>query len=117
MVGDAGGSHDVRVMRRQTYIGDYVSGGAAAAAVLSLPINSRLVAAVQTHAGARCHESANLLSNYYLSADVYRRRLGRGDPTAADAAWRTLKQAEVRLREFLTGAFDPVGHRGGALAS
>ena len=41
-------------------------------------VNTRLVAAVQTRSGARCHESANLLSAYYTCADVYRRRLGRG---------------------------------------
>jgi hypothetical protein len=104
-------------MRRQLHSGEIGCEATAACAVLSLPINSRLVAAVQTHAGARCHETANLLSNYYLSADVYRRRLGRGDRTAADAAWRTLKQAEVRLREFLTDGFD-VSRRGcAALAS
>ena len=116
MVGGGGGLHDVPVMQRQVIIGEYGSDGMATA-VLSLPINSRLVAAVQTHAGARCHETANLLSNYYLSADVYRRRLGRGDRTAADAAFQTLKQAEVRLRQFLTGAFDPAGHGCAALAS
>ena len=65
-------------------------------------VNTRLVAAVQTRSGARCHESANLLSAYYMCADVYRSRLGRGDVSAADAARQTLKQVEVRLREFLT---------------
>jgi hypothetical protein len=115
MVGAGGGLHDVPVMQRQAIIGEYGS-EETATAILSLPINSRLVAAVQTHAGARCHESANLLSNYYLSADVYRRRLGRGDRTAADAAWLTLKQAEIRLREFLTDGFYPSGRGCAALA-
>jgi hypothetical protein len=71
-------------------------------------VNTRLVAAVQSRAGSRCHESANLLHTYYLCADVYRSRASRGgSPAAVDAAWRTLKQAEVRLREFLTPLHDP----------
>jgi hypothetical protein len=80
-----------------------------AAAAVSSPVNTRLVAAVQTRAGARCHQSANLLSAYYLSADVYRKRCGRGDDAAASAAWRTFKQAEIQLRHFLTDLFDPCG--------
>jgi hypothetical protein len=65
-------------------------------------VNTRLVAAVQSRAGARCHESANLLHTYYLCADVYRSRARRGDDAAAvDAAWQMLKRAEVRIREFL----------------
>jgi hypothetical protein len=39
---------------------------------------------------------------YYMCADLYRKRLGCGDAGAVDAALRTLKQVEVRLREFLT---------------
>lgn len=77
------------------------------APVMSSPVNTRLVAAVQTHAGARCHVSANLLSAYYLSADVYRKRCGRGDEAAVNSAWRTFKEAEIRLRHFLTDLFDP----------
>ena len=74
-------------------------------------VNTRLVAAVQTRSGARCHESANLLSAYYMCADVYQRRVGRGDVSAADAARQTLKQVEVRLREFLTFSAGGYGTR------
>ena len=66
-------------------------------------VNTRLVAAVQTRSGARCHESANLLQTYYMCADVYRKRVGRGaGADAVDAARRRMQQIEVRLREFLT---------------
>ena len=74
--------------------------------VVPLPVNTRLVAAVQNNARAHCHRSANLLSAYYLSADVYRKRMTRGDRLAAEAAWGTVKQAERALREFLTSLFD-----------
>lgn len=83
-----------------------VAGAAAAAPV----VNTRLVAAVQARAGARCHQSANLLSTYYLCADVYRMRMGRGDASSSAEAWRTLKQAEQRLREFLTGSVERTCH-------
>jgi hypothetical protein len=64
--------------------------------------NTRLVAAVQTKAGAHCHESANLLQAYYFCADVYRVQLRNNDAVAAEAARRSVQQAEVRLRRFLT---------------
>jgi hypothetical protein len=71
---------------------------------LPLPsqMNTRLVAAVQSRAGARCHTSANLLQCYYFCAEVYRVQLRNNDPVATEAARRGMQQAEVRLREFLT---------------
>jgi hypothetical protein len=72
-------------------------------------LNTRLVAAVQARAGMRCHVSANLLSTYYLCADVYRSRTRNGDASAATDAWRTLKHAEQRLRAFLTAPFEEPG--------
>jgi hypothetical protein len=71
---------------------------------LSFPsqMNTRLVAAVQSRAGARCHTSANLLQCYYFCAEVYRVQLRNNDPVAAEAARRSMQRAEVRLREFLT---------------
>jgi hypothetical protein len=65
-------------------------------------VNTRLIAAVQNHAGAHCHTSANLLQCYYFCAEVYRVQLRNNDPTAAEAARRGVQRAEVRLREFLT---------------
>jgi hypothetical protein len=64
--------------------------------------NTRLIAAVQTKAGARCHESANLLQAYYFRADVYRMQLRNKDAVAAEAARRSVQQAEVLLRKFLS---------------
>ena len=64
--------------------------------------NTRLIAAVQTKAGARCHESANLVQAYYFRADVYRMQLRNKDAAAAEAARRSVQEVEVRLRKFLT---------------
>ena len=70
-------------------------------------LNTRLVAAVQTSAGAHCHESANLLQAYYFRAEVYRMQLRNRNSTAAEAARRNVHQAEVRLRQFLTSLLWP----------
>ena len=64
-------------------------------------VDTRLVAAVQGGAGARCHEAANLLQTYYNCAEVYRVRLQRS-AERAQQAWCVLQQAKVRLRQFLT---------------
>jgi len=71
---------------------------------LPLPsqMNTRLVAAVQSRAGARCHTSANLLQCYYFCAEVYRVQLRNNGPVAAEPARRGMQRAEARLREFLT---------------
>jgi hypothetical protein len=70
-------------------------------------LNTRLVAAVQTRAGAHCHESANLLQAYYFRADVYRAKLRNKGAVAAEAARRNVQQAEARLRQFLTNQLWP----------
>jgi hypothetical protein len=64
-------------------------------------LDTRLIAAVQNSAGARCHRSANLLYSYYLCADVYRSRLRHGDADASNAARQRFQESENRLREFL----------------
>ena len=64
-------------------------------------VDTRLVAAVQGGAGARCHEAANLLQTYYNCAEVYRVRQQR-NAERAQQAWCVLQQAKVRLRQFLT---------------
>jgi hypothetical protein len=71
-------------------------------AAASVSLDSRLIAAVQTRAGARCHRSANLLHGYYMSADAYRLKLRTGDAAAADYARRRMQLSEDRLREFLS---------------
>lgn len=64
-------------------------------------VDTRLIAAVQGGAGARCHEAANLLQAYYNCAQVYRLRLQRRKEQAQEA-WSTLQQARTRLRKFLS---------------
>src|SRR3712207_2218326 len=75
---------------------------AAFSAAATVSLDTRLIAAVQTRAGARCHRSANLISAYYVSADAYRAKLRNGDATGADNARRRLQLSEDRLREFLS---------------
>jgi hypothetical protein len=65
-------------------------------------LDTRLVAAVQAAAGARCHEAANLLQTYYMSTEAYRVTSRQGNSPAAAAEARALCQAaKVRLRDFL----------------
>jgi hypothetical protein len=61
----------------------------------------RLIAAVQRHAGARCHESANLLHCYGLCAESYRQIVDQHDEAESRPALASLKQSEVNLRRFL----------------
>jgi len=67
-------------------------------------LDTRLIAAVQSRAGARCHRSANLIHSYYLCADVYRSRLRQGNADASMAARQRFQDIENRLREFLFAA-------------
>ena len=64
-------------------------------------IDTRLVAAVQTNAGARSHESGNLLQYYYLAACVYEIAFSRHDGQDADCASQAFEESEVALRRFL----------------
>jgi hypothetical protein len=65
-------------------------------------LDTRLVAAVQAAAGARCHEAASLVQAYYFSSEACRRLASghRGGATAAEAR-RRMTEAKVRLRDFL----------------
>jgi hypothetical protein len=65
-------------------------------------VDTRLVAAVQAAAGARCHEAAGLVQAYYFSAEACR-RLASGGRRGGDAAHaqRLFQAAKVRLRDFL----------------
>ena len=65
--------------------------------------DTRLAAAVQAAAGRRCHQAANLLHAYYLSAALCRQLEAAGgvDAIAALEASQLLQAAKVRLREFL----------------
>jgi hypothetical protein len=75
--------------------------GSLAASPFALQLDTRLIAAVQSRAGARCHQSGNLLHSYYLCADLCRCRIKRGDAEASKAAWKRFLEIENRLREFL----------------
>jgi hypothetical protein len=66
-----------------------------------LRLDTQLIAAVQTRAGARVHESAGLLNAYRLSVDCYRLMLRKGDARATAEARVSCDQSEVRLRRFL----------------
>ncbi|MEZ0268384.1 MAG: hypothetical protein ACAI43_26955 [Phycisphaerae bacterium] len=64
-------------------------------------IDTRLVAAVQAAAGARCHEAAGLLQSYLLWARIYRTAQDTRAPDEAEVG-ETFRQTKVRLRAFLT---------------
>lgn len=64
-------------------------------------IDRQLIAAVQINAGAHCHQSANLLNYYYLSAESYQRAVTRKDEEEAQCALKSLEDSEVNLRKFL----------------
>lgn len=60
-----------------------------------------LIAAVQSHAGARCHESASLLNAYHLSALAYQASMKRQDRETAMSMLEIFQEAERKLRAFL----------------
>jgi hypothetical protein len=59
-------------------------------------IDSKLIAAVQANAGAQCHEAANLVQAYLLSADLYQDALHK-----ERAACDFHDDTELHLRKFL----------------
>jgi hypothetical protein len=71
---------------------------AAAAELSAFNLDLRLVAKVQAHAGAQCHEAAGLLFAYNLCADVLR---DAADASEARDARASLDRAERELRQFL----------------
>jgi hypothetical protein len=71
---------------------------APAAELSAFNLDRKLVANVQAHAGARCHEAAGLLFAYHLSAEVLRDAGGTSEALEAQAS---LDRAERELRRFL----------------
>jgi hypothetical protein len=67
----------------------------------SYNVDAQLVAAVQINAGARCHESASLLSSYHCCAELYRRAVDRRNEHKIATASKLLEDAERNLRKFL----------------
>ena len=63
-------------------------------------LDLRLIANVQAHAGAQCHEAAGLLFAYHLCAEVCRDAIATAHAPAADAQ-ASLERAEAELRRFL----------------
>jgi hypothetical protein len=71
---------------------------APAAELSQFNLDLRLVANVQAHAGAQCHEAAGLLFAYHLCVDLCRDAIGTPDALDAQAS---LNRAEAELRQFL----------------
>jgi hypothetical protein len=67
-------------------------------------IDTRLVAAVQTRAGAKVHEAAGLLNGYYLWSDVLAQAARSHDESTLDLALPQVCAARRRLRQFLSSA-------------
>jgi hypothetical protein len=64
-------------------------------------LDTRLIAAVQSRAGGRVHEAANLLQAYYGWNDELAAACATGDADAVAEAERAFRSAAVRLRQFL----------------
>lgn len=65
-------------------------------------VDSRLLAAVQARAGARCHEAAGLSQSYVSWAHCLHLAARRGDATALEHARRQVAEARAQLRRFLS---------------
>jgi len=63
--------------------------------------NTRLIAAVQNGAGARCHEAANYLAMYKLYAHMHHAAITQNQTAKADLAARQMRQSEQALRQLL----------------
>ena len=61
----------------------------------------QLIADVQTHAGARCHESASLIQCYEFCAILYQESLGDNDSAETRELADDLQRSEAELRRFL----------------
>lgn len=72
---------------------------------VQLAVDTRLVAAVQRGAGARCHESANLLQAYYFCVQEYQRAARERDVVGLVELWTILQDAKAQMRSFLTKQF------------
>ena len=64
-------------------------------------IDTRLISAVQTRAGARVHEAAGLLNGYFLWARLLARAERLHDQRMIETALPQVRKAKVRLRRFL----------------
>jgi hypothetical protein len=64
-------------------------------------VDRQLIAAVQIHAGARCHKAANLLHCYCLAALAYDSAIKQGDAKLAEEMQTILHESEANLRKFL----------------
>jgi hypothetical protein len=67
-------------------------------------IDTRLVAAVQRGAGARCHEAAGLLQTYYLCVENCRVDMDSPETGYAvtTASWALLQRSKVQLRALIS---------------
>jgi hypothetical protein len=64
-------------------------------------VDLQLVAAVQTHAGARCHEAGTLLNCYTLWAELNQQAVRTHNVRDERASRTILEKTEVDLRRLL----------------
>jgi hypothetical protein len=84
-------------------------------ALSAYSVDLRLISAVQTHAGARCHEAAGLLSCYALWTELHRQAVAGRDVDEAQRSRKALEDGEAKLRRFLFQCRSP--QRWGASAA
>ena len=79
-------------------------------------IDVRLIAAVQVHAGAHCHEAGDLLAAYELWAELHRQAVDAHHEDEARESRDVLCETEADLRRLLyqcrkaaSHSHDPVG--------
>lgn len=80
-----------------------LAGVASTAAAHAATIDTRLVAAVQSRAGARVHEAAGLLQEYYLWVNLLARAERLSDQSLNELAFPQMNASRARLRKFLAG--------------
>jgi hypothetical protein len=79
----------------------HVSVTPAASAALDARVDTRLIAAVQAAAGARCHLAANLVQAYRFSAAACDLAARHGTDDDRRDAREQLQVTKVKLRDFL----------------
>lgn len=74
-------------------------------------IDTRLVAAVQRGAGARCHEAAGLLQQYYLCVENCWVDMDSAETgyTVTPASWALLQRTKGQLRALISQNRVPAG--------
>jgi hypothetical protein len=66
----------------------------------SFNVDVQLIARIQTHAGARCHEASNLLNCYTLWAELNHRAVRAYDARNEHVSREILEKTEVDLHNL-----------------